>query len=174
MLPGQRVPRRMSHCSSTLKDAHVFSNVYHPLYFFLNIIIYFCCSLDTFLWSEIHIAEWYLNMYSKQLALNAESSASSASSASTPNRRTKRNALTDAIAEAGLLYAQKCDDWYQNEQRDVPPAQGLSPCPCTMQQAGVDDRFTTDTACHRGYIGSRFCAFYHNGATECIRSTSAG
>lgn len=101
--------------------------------------IIFCCRSVKSLWSEIHVAGWYLNMY-----LNEH--------------------IDNTINELASMI---CNDWYNSELLSPPSAAGLPGCPCTREQADVDDRFDDDPACANGE-GCRF----HPGAYHCIRSVS--
>ena len=112
-----------------------------------------CCSDYRSLRSELHVAEWFLNMYYNQQADN---------SGVDP---------TSLLPSVALLAGQRCDAWWLEELENTTTDPGLPACPCTMDQARVDDRFVPDETCSRGLTESLGCPFYHRGATECVRST---
>ena len=125
------------------------------------------------LWSEIHFAMWYQNMYVADLVRRGDTSATWR----TLNRhlggelRGTNNAIEVVrrrLGEVGdALYGQKCMDWYVGESKDPPDMRNLPKCPCTRTQAAVVTQFEDNTSCSNGNAA---CNIFHRGATHCIRS----
>ncbi|KAI0239247.1 hypothetical protein LSAT2_010015 [Lamellibrachia satsuma] len=133
---------------------------------------------EKLLWSNIHYARWYQNMYLTELLLRG--------SVGTTFRHLNENlggvfnGVTNVTAALGIfrrqlgkasdaLFRQECHDWYMKDVADVPSTQGVLHCPCTRRQARVDIRFEDDPGCSNGGFA---CNIFHRGAHHCIRSVS--
>ena len=120
----------------------------------------YCSSQSVSLWSEIHVAQWYTNMYLNELRRRSDGGTGSATALATP-------AL---LARIRRDWASQCSAWYQVEKGNPPSGANLPACPCTRRQAKFDSRFENDPACSNGAAN---CSLLHLGAHHCVRTALA-
>ena len=159
-----------------MKDTHV-------LICIINIIAHadksqwMCFSIVRSLWSDIHFADWYENIYFNNLLQRGDTSAKWLELNEWSDNTLEESRLTESIAiilQRGrliknILFGKKCTAWYGREKEDAPSSRGILACPCTRRQASVDTRFDDDESCNNGNSGcDRF-----PGAYNCIRSVAA-
>ncbi|KAK2188587.1 hypothetical protein NP493_128g05111 [Ridgeia piscesae] len=118
------------------------------------------CSHIVSLWSEIHVAQWYTNMYLNELRRRTDGGTGSARALATP-------AL---LARVRQTWASQCSAWYQVEKGNPPSSANLPACPCTRRQAKFDSRFENDPTCSNGAAN---CSLLHLGAHHCVRTALA-
>jgi len=119
-----------------------------------------CSSHIVSLWSEIHVAQWYTNMYLNELRRRTDGGTGSARALATP-------AL---LARVRQTWASQCSAWYQVERGNPPSSANLPACPCTRRQAKFDSRFENDPTCSNGAAN---CSLLHLGAHHCVRTALA-
>ena len=137
----------------------------------------FCLRNIKCLWSNLHYARWYQNMYLRELLLRGSRGETfrklNEDLDGVFNGITNVSVALDIFRRRQLkmsnaLYTPQCNAWYGKDSTVPRQTTGVLHCPCTRRQARVDIRFEDDPSCSNGGLG---CDIFQRGAYHCIRSS---